>query len=661
MEDLSQTMSAAVGEMNGSAMQPGQNDAEHQQQLHDEPFWGQPDTKSRKTQEGKLPDLSVETLSTERRDELASKNLRFSFQTEEKFLKLYTTLSQRAGWKYYGSLKYIPPDVDHESISGANDDNLMTAIEIAEHLDYFSLAGDLVSNLQQPRNAKGSKKPIPRLAAGQEERWRKLRDDVIFHYYLSQLRKESSKEIADRSNGDVDAYGAGREAKNSGNGETKSRRRQPARASRSTNKNASITTIDAGAEMHFNKQSIKAKQTRKKQAKVSHSDEEISPFERLSLEACIEMVDDFPEDEVKEYESAYIDQFDDWQFLLSTNHSLLLYGYGSKTNLLNTFVEEQLSYEGYALILNGFDPEITAEGVLDLIVQMFLDGQEPPPVALPLPGHEDEDVLKIPARRKDPKTGKVKEVTMKKIRDPVERAKAIGRAIAKTQTKELYPIFLVIHNLEGMGFRNRMAQEILANLVANCKVKHNGINALRLVASIDHVDAPALLWTVSTSAKYGWLWKEVHTYRPYTEELVMLSKDEISTSNSKKRRSSATSSKGKHAYMVNGAGADRVMEVLRNLAARYTEVIQILASLQLDAQESSPNQQIKWIDASLLLQQCLNKCTVKCDSQLRTFLNELEDHELVVMQKQGSTSVMVRIPYSDDKLHEILAYRPFKN
>ncbi len=56
-----------------------------------------------------------------------------------------------------------------------------------------------------------------------------------------------------------------------------------------------------------------------------------------------------------------------WKFLLSTNHSLLFHGFGSKQKLLNDFALE-LKNCGDVLILDGNDPEISFSKSLDIIV-----------------------------------------------------------------------------------------------------------------------------------------------------------------------------------------------------------------------------------------------------------------------------------------------------
>jgi hypothetical protein len=56
----------------------------------------------------------------------------------------------------------------------------------------------------------------------------------------------------------------------------------------------------------------------------------------------------------------------------------------------------------------------------------------------------------------------------------------------------------------------------LASLVSySATVRGLNGGGFRLVACADHVNVPALL---STSAQFSWIWKALHTHRPYVEE-----------------------------------------------------------------------------------------------------------------------------------------------
>ena len=271
------------------------------------------------------------------------------------------------------------------------------------------------------------------------------------------------------------------------------------------------------------------------------------------------------------------------------------------------------------MIINGFDKDVSVDAILDLLVLLFLQNKEPEPTsAQPL---QDGDF---------PVVG---------ISNPwrahplVERAIAVSRALANRACDTLVPIFLAVHSLDGL--RRPVEQEALSALLVNSKVS-NGTASVRLVASVDHLDSPTL-WEIKVSTNFSWIWKEVHTYRPYQRELVSLSGMEL-------RKKSAKATK-----RVEEEQNARVMEVLKNVAPRHAEVVQILAQLQLDKVNS------KWVEYTDFRDECKRRYVVNKESQLQPFLAELEDHRLLVSDTVDGREC-VCIPYNKNKLHEILAF-----
>jgi origin recognition complex subunit 2 len=251
---------------------------------------------------------------------------------------------------------------------------------------------------------------------GQEERWRKLREQAVHHFFLSRVGKGNDNDESTNDDDDDDEDQIRWRPKTTKTGNQRTSRKSLKNRS-FQNKNSSVTTADAGADLFFNKGAKKSRQSRRARLVIANQkaaqtknalqdQNDQVPFERLSLEECAEKVHDFDLEEVDEYEAAYKKQFKEWRFLLSTNHSLMLYGYGSKFNLLNDFAQQELSEEGYAIVLNGFDPEISAESILKLLVNLFLNGNEPAPLSHPIPGYEEDDVSNSVQTQKDDKTGK---------------------------------------------------------------------------------------------------------------------------------------------------------------------------------------------------------------------------------------------------------------
>ena len=383
----------------------------------------------------------------------------------------------------------------------------------------------------------------------------------------------------------------------------------------------SVTAVEKGADLYLRRRTknpVKQNQHRR----ASSSSKPTGTEQRLSVKECQDFLEAYPMDEIEKIEATYYAQFPKWRFLLSTNHSLLFYGAGSKTELLNAFANQELFKEGESLIIDGTDEEVTIDGLLDLLVRVYLDNDEP--TDLPAVHLEPDNV---------PRIGKF---CPWKADAPVERAIQIGRGLAH-QTQEASepqcPIFLVIHSLDAR-LATPAAQKALAALVTNSTVA-NGVACLRLVASVDHVDAPTFLWDAVTEANFSWFPCCVHTHRPFIRELSPLI-DEDGAARKKTERANRTNTQ-----------AQRILDVLRNLAPRHTEVVQLLAQLQVNQDE--------WVDYLQYRDRCKSACAINKDSQLRHLLTELKDHGLIVSKTEGSNE-FVQIPFSAEKLQEIIDF-----
>jgi Origin recognition complex subunit 2 len=176
---------------------------------------------------------------------------------------------------------------------------------------------------------------------------------------------------------------------------------------------------------------------------------------------------------------------------------------------------------------------------------------------------------------------------------------------------------------------------------------HRSSRALRLIASIDNVDAIAALWTTEIMHQFSWTYLEAHTYRPYIREIAVLASNETSGD---VHASKLTQRRMKQQSRVNEQ-AERVIQVLRNLAPRYGEVMQILAQLQTSEMQGSASQE-GWVDYKVFRAACKSRFVIDKDSKLRTLQTELSDHHLLLSKSEGSTEY-VRIPYAIDKLQEI--------
>ncbi|EDW42244.1 origin recognition complex subunit 2 [Drosophila sechellia] len=164
----------------------------------------------------------------------------------------------------------------------------------------------------------------------------------------------------------------------------------------------------------------------------------------------------------------YRSYFPKWMCILNEGFNILLYGLGSKRQLLQSFHREVLQKQT-VLVVNGFFPSLTIKDMLDSITSDILDAGISP--ANP---HEAVDMI--------------------------EEEFAL---IPETH------LFLIVHNLDGAMLRNVKAQAILSRLAR--------VPNIHLLASIDHINTP-LLWDQGKLSSFNFSWWDCTTMLPYTNE-----------------------------------------------------------------------------------------------------------------------------------------------
>jgi origin recognition complex subunit 2 len=164
-------------------------------------------------------------------------------------------------------------------------------------------------------------------------------------------------------------------------------------------------------------------------------------------------------------------RFGEWWLQLRAGFSILLYGFGSKRDLLSRFAREWAA-DGACLAVDGLTPGLTAKGVLAWAAAL---ARRVPPAGLR--GKDPEELLRM-----------------------VDAEGAAGRRL-----------YLIVHNLDGPGLRDAAGQRLLARLAA--------LPAVHLAASVDHVNAP-LLWDLQTRDRFAWAWHHAPTFAPYAREVA---------------------------------------------------------------------------------------------------------------------------------------------
>uniref|UniRef100_K7F8T3 Origin recognition complex subunit 2 n=1 Tax=Pelodiscus sinensis TaxID=13735 RepID=K7F8T3_PELSI len=172
--------------------------------------------------------------------------------------------------------------------------------------------------------------------------------------------------------------------------------------------------------------------------------------------------------ELKELNQQHESLFSKWMLQLHLGFSIVLYGLGSKRDLLEKF-RTSLLQDSVHLVVNGFFPSITVRSILNSITEEVLDH-------------------------------------VGTFRSPLDQLDLVVKRFNEDPSLELY---LLIHNLDSKMLRGDKSQQILAQLAS--------LPNIHLIASIDHINAP-LMWDQAKQSLYNWLWFETTTFSPYLEE-----------------------------------------------------------------------------------------------------------------------------------------------
>ncbi|XP_021591317.2 origin recognition complex subunit 2 isoform X4 [Ictidomys tridecemlineatus] len=172
--------------------------------------------------------------------------------------------------------------------------------------------------------------------------------------------------------------------------------------------------------------------------------------------------------ELKQLNQQYEKLFHKWMLQLHLGFNIVLYGLGSKRDLLERFRTTMLQ-DSIHVVINGFFPGISVKSILNSITEEVLDHMG----------------------------------TFRSVLDQLDWI------INKFKEDSSLKLFLLIHNLDSQMLRGEKSQQIIGQL--------SSLHNVYLIASIDHLNAP-LMWDHAKQSLYNWLWYETTTYSPYTEE-----------------------------------------------------------------------------------------------------------------------------------------------
>ncbi|CAJ1940254.1 unnamed protein product [Cylindrotheca closterium] len=568
--------------------------------------------------------------SSEQCDAMLALQLDYRFEGDV-FASLWWSHFQKIGFRHTGTSYEVPASFPYSQKE-------YVANEMYCILDNLAVP-QLVSSFQHD-NGNRSSVLLPinleKMSLEEMDWWKRIRRQLIFAKFHSNIDKQYKNQQSDEGEemGDDGQPIASRRRTRSAN-----RRSGPSGDTNPKGNCRRSFVTDAGADLYIRKKKrAKTKGKGKSKSTSERDDEPVFP----TIDQYIVYAKDYHNADLEVVEESIAQTFDEWRFLLSTNQSLLLYGVGSKRSLLNKFISVQLQQDGDVIEINGFDYSVTIEGVLDLLVRLLLKNHEP---RLDL---HDISLFKNNG-------GITNGLTYARQGDAVivQRAIAIGKALSRRVVDTLKPIYLVVHSIDGVGLRNSTAQEALAALVYHSRTFEFGQNAVRLAASVDHINGPMMLWDPTLQATFQWARRRTPTLRPYTNEIVKNDLYDNQRATKGGKNGAKTVLELEQQQLLQKTDVESIFDILASFAPRLTQSLQLLIQLQLE-------KKVDWIGYTDLFEQCKQSFTVSSDHQLRNWMGELIDHNVVVVDN-SQRPPRYRVPYSTTALRKILKFKHKKH
>lgn len=235
---------------------------------------------------------------------------------------------------------------------------------------------------------------------------------------------------------------------------------------------------------------------------------------RTNIEAYV----DPHESDIRRLKQLHERGFDQWTFELEQGFNLCLYGYGSKRNLAMSFAEHMYHQAEKApkiLVVNGYTPGLTIRDVLTTIAYQIL-----------------------------PKNTKL----------PAQPTALLDLILETLTSRPSTHLTLLIHSLDHPNLRK--SQPILARLASHPSTS--------LLATVDTPNF-ALLWPISLTRQFRFLYHDSTTFEPYTAELDAVEEVNILLGRSGRRL----------------GGKDGVAYVLKSLPENARNLFRILVAEQL--------------------------------------------------------------------------------
>ncbi|PIN25256.1 hypothetical protein CDL12_01992 [Handroanthus impetiginosus] len=302
------------------------------------------------------------------------------------------------------------------------------------------------------------------------------------------------------------------------------------------------------------------------------------------------------EKEIKDLVNSYKKSYSEWVFVLRCGFGLLMYGFGSKKALLEDFASTALT-DYSVIVINGYLQSINLKQVAVTLAELLWD-------QLKL---QRKSTLGNHAKDQQPLHTRSMDDLISFLDGP------------HLEDDECF-VCVLVNNIDGPGLRDSETQQYLARIAA--------CSHIRMVASIDHVNAPLLWDKKMVHTQFNWYWYHTPTYAPYKVEGMFFPLILTHNGNTQTVKTASI--------------------VLQSLTPNAQSVFKVLADHQLahPDEEGMPFNNLYTI--------CREGFLVSSQITLNAHLTEFKDHELVKTRRNSDGEDCLYIPLTSEALKKLV-------
>ena len=232
--------------------------------------------------------------------------------------------------------------------------------------------------------------------------------------------------------------------------------------------------------------------------------------------------------------------FPQWKRQLMCGMNVMVYGFGSKRALLDTFARNHLT-DGAVIVVDGCsgssNSSVSASSSISPLKRML---------AAAVASFYDE-------------AHDASFSNSSHSRDSLLRSLRELMAVRKT------PLYFVVHNIDAPSLRSSEARQLLEQLAC--------ISRVHFIASVDHLNASLMYDRRSSCIAFNWIWRELHTFVPYVDETRGLIYNNSSAAGGQSSLLFGLGASASRAGAVKGAGV-----VMRSLTPNARAIFSIIAN-----------------------------------------------------------------------------------